>query len=190
MLREDKIFQKEYQSNEFGSLCNVYGSLGLPGVVIHVMCKVRVGSLNLITCLRQAVERVYGTADRPVGVGGVFRITNGIIKSHVMPNFPSKDLLSQADVDAWLKYYHVGPITWADPLICMSIFQGSDLSGWDLRLEHTHFFQKVRLGVRGVDGGAIGHGGHYHYDLTPETIEYEGYFLPAQYLYRIDQPRQ
>jgi hypothetical protein len=182
------VLLKEYNSNEFGSLCNVYGSLGLPGLVIRVVCQVRTGPLNPITCLRTAVARVYGATDRPVGVGGVFRITNGIVKSHVMPNFPTKDLLTQEDVDGWLKYYRVGPVCRTDPLVCLSIFQGSDLSGWDLRLEHTHFFQKVQPGVLGIDGGAIGHGGHYHYDLTPDTIEYEGYFLPAQYLYRVDQP--
>jgi hypothetical protein len=123
-----------------------------------------------------------------VGVGGVFRIVNGKIKSHVMPNFPTKDLLTQEDVDAWLKFYHVGPVSYADPLTCLTVFQSTDLAGWDLRLEHTHFFQKVQDGVLGKDEGGVGHGGHYHYDLTPETIEYEGYFLPAQYLYRIDQP--
>lgn len=31
-------------------------------------------------------------------------------------------------------------------------------------------------------------GGHYHYDVTPEDVEYLGYFVPAEYIYRIDKP--
>ncbi|ELV13532.1 hypothetical protein TREES_T100004622 [Tupaia chinensis] len=52
------------------------------------------------------------------------------------------------------------------------------IMGFDLRLEHTHFFSHH------------GEGGHYHYDTTPETVEYLGYFLPAELLYRIDQPKE
>jgi hypothetical protein len=32
-----------------------------------------------------------------------------------------------------------------------------------------------------------GDAGHYHYDTTPELVEYTGYFRPAERLYRIDQ---
>nr|XP_011744217.1 ester hydrolase C11orf54 homolog [Macaca nemestrina] len=52
------------------------------------------------------------------------------------------------------------------------------IHGFDLRLEHTHFFSHH------------GEGGHYHYDTTPDTVEYLGYFLPAEFLYRIDQPKE
>ncbi|XP_031751833.1 ester hydrolase C11orf54 homolog isoform X2 [Xenopus tropicalis] len=48
--------------------------------------------------------------------------------------------------------------------------------GYDLRLEHTHCFSHH------------GEGGHYHYDTTPDTVEYLGYFHPAELLYRIDKP--
>ena len=33
-----------------------------------------------------------------------------------------------------------------------------------------------------------GEGGHYHYDVTPEEVQYVGYFTPAEKLYRIDKP--
>ncbi|XP_073937291.1 ester hydrolase C11orf54 homolog isoform X1 [Castor canadensis] len=52
------------------------------------------------------------------------------------------------------------------------------IMGFDLRLEHTHFFSRH------------GEGGHYHYDTTPDTVEYLGYFTPAHFLYRIDQPKE
>ncbi|XP_041054105.1 ester hydrolase C11orf54 homolog isoform X2 [Carcharodon carcharias] len=50
--------------------------------------------------------------------------------------------------------------------------------GFDLRVEHTHCFSHH------------GEGGHYHYDTTPDTVEYLGYFLPAELLYRIDRPEK
>nr|DBA33377.1 TPA: hypothetical protein GDO54_001069 [Pyxicephalus adspersus] len=50
------------------------------------------------------------------------------------------------------------------------------IMGFDLRLEHTHCFSHH------------GEGGHYHNDTTPDTVQYLGYFHPAEYLYRIDRP--
>uniref|UniRef100_A0A8C6FA23 DUF1907 domain-containing protein n=1 Tax=Monodon monoceros TaxID=40151 RepID=A0A8C6FA23_MONMO len=49
---------------------------------------------------------------------------------------------------------------------------------FDLWLEHTHCFSHHE------------EGGHYHYDTTPDTVEYLGYFLPAEFLYCIDQPTE
>lgn len=49
--------------------------------------------------------------------------------------------------------------------------------GLDLRVEHTHGFSHH------------GEGGHYYIDTTPDTVEYQGYFLPAEFIYRIDRPK-
>ena len=38
-----------------------------------------------------------------------------------------------------------------------------------MRLEHTHGLNKEKC-----------QGGHYHYDTTPEVIEYTGYFNLAE----------
>ena len=49
----------------------------------------------------------------------------------------------------------------------------------NLRLEHTHFYS--------LDGSH--QGGHYHYDVTPDIIEYKAYFNIAQSnesIHRID----
>lgn len=48
----------------------------------------------------------------------------------------------------------------------------------DLRIQHFHSFSNHE------------EGGHYHYDTTPETVEYVGYFNLGQKLYRIDQPER
>jgi hypothetical protein len=45
-----------------------------------------------------------------------------------------------------------------------------------LRMEHTHCFSDH------------GDGGHYHFDTTPENVEYEAYFNIAKIIYRVDLP--
>ena len=50
--------------------------------------------------------------------------------------------------------------------------------GMDLRVEHFHCFSEH------------GQGGHYHFDTTPNEVEYRGYFMLADYVYRVDQPPQ
>ena len=45
-----------------------------------------------------------------------------------------------------------------------------------MRIEHTHCFSHH------------GEGGHYHYDTTPEEVEYEAYFVVAEQLLRVDRP--
>ena len=88
----------------------------------------------------------------------------------------------------WLKFYYCDP-----PLTCLSTFVSHDpvscvelsahchaassyTQGLDLRVEHTHCFSDH------------GQGGHYHFDSTPDDVLYEGYFVVAEQLYRIDKP--
>ena len=58
----------------------------------------------------------------------------------------------------------------------MTVSLLSSLQGLDLRVEHTHCFSHH------------GEGGHYHYDITPNDVEYHGYYNVAEQLIRIDQP--
>ena len=46
----------------------------------------------------------------------------------------------------------------------------------DLRMEHFHGFSDH------------GDGGHYHYDTTPDDVQYVGYFNVGEYMYRVDRP--
>lgn len=50
---------------------------------------------------------------------------------------------------------------------------GQDL---DLRLQHFHSFSQSNWG------------GHYHYDTTPNTVEYEAYLNLAERVVRVDKP--
>ena len=74
-------------------------------------------------------------------------------------------------VDKWLKFFEMHA-----PLTCQTTFI-SDQMGIDFRMEHTHFFSDHN------------DGGHYHYDLTPEEVEYSGYFLPCTKAFRVAPSR-
>ncbi|XP_035884582.1 ester hydrolase C11orf54 homolog isoform X5 [Phyllostomus discolor] len=164
-------YSEKYHDFGFALLANLFASEGQPGKVIEVKAKRRTGKLNFVTCMRQTLEKHYG--DKPVGMGGTFIVQKGKVKTHIMPpEFSSCPLNSEEELNKWLHFYEMKA-----PLICLPVFVSKD-PGFDLRLEHTHFFSHH------------GDGGHYHYDTTPETVEYLGYFLPAEFLYRIDRPKE
>ncbi|XP_059042493.1 ester hydrolase C11orf54 homolog isoform X2 [Mustela lutreola] len=154
-----------------GAGAGPFQTLGFNCEVIEVKAKRRTGKLNFVTCMRQTLEKHYG--NKPVGMGGTFIIQKGKAKTHIMPaEFSSCPLNSDEEVNKWLRFYEMKA-----PLVCLPVFVSRD-PGFDLRLEHTHCFSHH------------GEGGHYHYDTTPDTVEYLGYFLPAEFLYRIDQPKE
>ncbi|XP_036180593.1 ester hydrolase C11orf54 homolog isoform X3 [Myotis myotis] len=164
-------YSEKYHDYGCALLANLFASEGQPGKVIEVKAKRRNGKLNFVTCMRQTLEKHYG--DKPVGMGGTFVIQKGKVKTHVMPReFSPCPLNSDEDVNNWLHFYEMKA-----PLICLPVFVSKD-PGFDLRLEHTHCFSHH------------GEGGHYHHDTTPDIVEYLGYFLPAEFLYRIDQPKE
>ncbi|XP_077995627.1 ester hydrolase C11orf54 homolog [Glandiceps talaboti] len=157
------------KSTDFCLLANLYASEGKPGKVIEVKASTRTGEENFVTCMRKTLKEKYG--DLPVGIGGAFLIEKGKAKIHVMPAFSTKPLQSEDDVNEWLHFYNM-----KSTLVCLSTFISHD-PGLDLRVEHTHCFSHH------------GDGGHYHYDVTPDEVEYRGYFVPAEYIYRIDAPQ-
>jgi len=165
-----------YPHNEVGVLANLLLSDGLPGKVLQVRVSKRNGEENFVSCMRAALMHRYGVAPSnrggvAVALGGAFQILNGEIKGHVMPDFPGIDLLNSDAVDSFLKFFHMH-----SPLTCLSVFVSNDVREVGFRLEHTHFFS---------DHAEVG---HYHYDLTPDSVEYWGYFIPAEKAYRIGKP--
>jgi hypothetical protein len=48
----------------------------------------------------------------------------------------------------------------------------------DLRVQHFHSFS------------THGDGGHYHIDITPDIVEYEGYFTIGHRIVRVDRPHK
>uniref|UniRef100_A0A8C2KYQ8 DUF1907 domain-containing protein n=2 Tax=Cyprinus carpio TaxID=7962 RepID=A0A8C2KYQ8_CYPCA len=88
------------------------------------------------------------------------------------PEFSACPLNTNEDVNNWLRHFEISA-----PLIFQTVMVSRD-PGLDLRVEHTHGFSHH------------GEGGHYYIDTTPNTVEYLGYFLPAEFIYRIDRPTE
>ncbi|XP_069767523.1 ester hydrolase C11orf54 homolog isoform X3 [Narcine bancroftii] len=153
-----------------GASAASFKAVGVNAEVVEVRSCRRTGQNNFVSCMRETLEKHFG--DKPVGVGGTFLIQKGKAKIHIMPEFSSCPLNSDEELNNWLKFFDMSA-----PLICQSVFVSHDL-GFDLRVEHTHCFSHH------------GEGGHFHYDTTPDTVEYLGYFLPADYIYRIDRPKK
>ena len=167
-VRNGRCHLQEYPHKEFCLLGNFLASEGKMKKVCHIRVRKRTGSDNFVSSIRKAIISRYGS--KCIGLGGVFLIKEGKAKLHVMPAFSEDPLNSDSDIENWLKFYEM-----TSPLVCLSVLVSSD-PGLDLRLEHTHCFSDH------------GEGGHYHYDTTPDHIEYEGYFTVAEEIVRVDRP--
>eukprot|EP00088_Acartia_fossae_P049409 TRINITY_DN5439_c0_g1_i3.p1 TRINITY_DN5439_c0_g1~~TRINITY_DN5439_c0_g1_i3.p1 ORF type:complete len:330 (-),score=69.06 TRINITY_DN5439_c0_g1_i3:54-1016(-) len=151
-------------------LGNLFLSEGKPGKVLKICCKNRTGSKNFVSCMRETLVDHYG--EQAVGMGGVFKILSGKVKIHVMPDFSPCPITSDAEVNQWLKFYEV-----PTPFTVLSTFISRD-PGLDLRVEHSH----------GWGEAEVSSGGHYHYDTTPQQVQYLGYYNLADFIYRLDKP--
>lgn len=151
-------------------LGNLFSSEAKPGKVIKVHVKKRTGQKNFIEALRNSIEEHYNK-DQLVGIGGVFLLAQGKVKQHVMRDFSKTPLEDDDALNNWLKFYEMSA-----PLVAVGTFSSNDGGDLDLRVQHFHSFS------------THGEAGHYHYDTTPETAEYLGYFNVAQELVRIDKP--
>lgn len=153
--------------------CALLGNLflceGKPGKVLKVTAKKRIGQENFISAMRLTLHE-YFTDDKTVGLGGVFLLKEGKAKQHVMDHFSKEPLNTEEELNEWLTFHEM-----RSPLIAVGTLVTNE-ADLDLRLQHFHSFSKH------------GEGGHYHYDTTPETVEYEGYFNVGQRIVRIDKP--
>lgn len=164
-------YSDKFSDCYFGLMANLYACEGKPGKVIEVRAKKRTGEQSIVSALRKTLEDHY--PDKSLALGGTFVIQKGKAKIHIMPReFSACPLNTNDEVNNWLKHFEVSA-----PLICQSVLVSRD-PGLDLRVEHTHLFSHH------------GEGGHYYIDTTPDIVEYVGYFLPAEYVYRIDRPEE
>ncbi|XP_062582567.1 ester hydrolase C11orf54 homolog [Saccostrea cucullata] len=153
---------------EFSLMGNFLCSDGQPGKVIEVKASNRTGEENFMSSMR-----IYIFSQNclfPMGSLLLLLYTN--IYYLLQPDFSDKPLDSQEKVNNWLKFYEMDAI-----LVCVGELVSHD-PGYDLRVEHFHCFSDH------------GQGGHYHFDVTPKDVEYRGYFVLAESIYRIDQPVQ
>ena len=178
-----KCKSSKYTARKHGGLGNIYYSDGKPGKVIKIKIKGRLGKQgSLPQAMRTALKENLSTEnDNHFAVAGVFRILNGKIKSHVQPDYDTikheyYDPKQMKCVKDFLKFYEpIGP-----HFQCYSILWTGDPTGGKLNLresgEHTHFHS-----YKGTQDA-----GHYHFDVTPEEIEYECYFNIPEEVHRVN----
>ena len=178
-----KCKSSKYTARKHGGLGNIYYSDGKPGKVIKIMIKGRSGKQgSLPQAMRTALKENLSTEnDNHFAVAGVFRILKGKIKSHVQPDYDTikheyYDPKQMKCVKDFLKFYEpIGP-----HFQCYSILWTGDPTGGKLNLresgEHTNFHS-----YKGTEDA-----GHYHFDVTPEEIEYECYFNIPEEVHRVN----
>ena len=180
---DKKCIVEDYNDSKHGGLGNVYYSDGVKGKVIYLKIKKRVGKQgSLPQAIRAALsENLKIFNNDHIALAGVFRVLNGKIRSHVQPDY--KDIkheyydpkLMKCTKDFLQFYEPVGP-----KLQCYTVLWTGDPMGGELNLresgEHTHFHSYEHKNDAG----------HYHFDVTPDEIEYEGYFNTAQEVHRVN----
>ncbi|XP_068187784.1 ester hydrolase C11orf54 homolog [Antennarius striatus] len=170
-----KCFQGKYSEitsdNKIGPLGNLYACEGKPGKVIEVRANKRTGNYSIVTALRRILREHY--PDKSMALGGTFLLQKGKARVHLMPREITDCPIQTPDkAGDFLRIFEINA-----PVICPTVLVSKD-PDMDLRIEHTHCFSHH------------GEGGHYHIDTTPDTVEYLGYFMPAEFVYRIDKPTE
>ena len=174
---------EKYTARKHGGLGNIFYTDGVRGKVIKIKIKGRSGEQgSLPQAMRKALsDNLKIEGNDHLALAGVFRMLKGKIKSHVQPDYADikheyYDPEQMKCVKDFLQFYEsVGP-----ELQGYSILWTGDPTGGDLNLresgEHTHFHSYTKENSAG----------HYHFDVTPEEIEYEGYFNTAEEVHRVN----
>ena len=174
---------EKYTARKHGGLGNVYYTDGVKGKVIKIKIKGRSGDQgSLPQAMRKALTDNLPIKDNEhIALAGIFRILKGQIKSHVQPDYADikheyYDAKQMKCVKDFFQFYEpVGP-----ELQGYSVLWTGDPTGGNLDLresgEHTHFHSYTKENVAG----------HYHFDVTPNDIEYEGYFNIAKEVHRVN----
>jgi len=181
--KNKECIAEKYTARKHGGLGNVFYTDGVRGRVIKIKIKGRSGEQGSLTqAMRKSLSDNLKIKDNDhIALAGVFRILNGKIRSHVQPDY--KDIKHEyydpeqmKCVKDFLQFYEpVGP-----ELQGYCVLWTGDPTGGNLNLresgEHTHFHSYTKENVAG----------HYHFDVTPEEIEYEGYFNTAEEVHRVN----
>jgi len=171
---------ERYSALTCGPIANLFVSEGAPGDVIRVDVRTRIGDqISLTQAMRDGLAAIV-QGDDHVGLGGVFELLEGKVRSHVMPNYDCiedgyYDTEKEQVVRDFLQFYeHMGP-----GLLFFCALWTGDPTGGKLNLrpsgEHTHFYHP---------DNSMQQAGHYHGDVTPEGVHYRGYFNVASKIFR------
>jgi hypothetical protein len=181
--KNKECIAEKYTARKHGGLGNVFYTDGVRGKVIKIKIKGRSGEQGSLTqAMRKALsDNLQIKNNDHMALAGVFRILNGKIRSHVQPDY--KDIKHEyydpeqmKCVKDFLQFYEpVGP-----ELQGYCVLWTGDPTGGNLNLresgEHTHFHSYTKENIAG----------HYHFDVTPNEIEYEGYFNTAAEVHRVN----
>lgn len=177
---DKECISEPYPADTCGPIANMFVSEGAPGDVVCIEVKKRISEqMSLTQTMRESLASITGDKNH-VGIGGVFELLQGKIKSHVMPNYDCLvdgyyDVSQEQVVKDFLQFYdHMGP-----GLLFFTALWTGDPTGDDLNLrasgEHTHFYHPDT---------SIQQAGHYHGDVTPDDVHYRGYFKLADRIIR------
>ena len=181
--KNKECITKKYTTRKHGGLGNIFFSDGKIGKVIKILLKKRIGNQgSLPQAIRNSlIENITLKKNDHIAMGGVFRILKGGVKSHVQPDYDDikheyyDPKLMKCTKDFLQFYEPVGP-----NLQCYSVLWTGDPTGGNLNLrdsgEHTHFHSYKNKSEAG----------HYHFDVTPDDIEYECYFNLAYEVFRVN----
>ena len=176
---------------QVGCIGNLLFTEGKPAEeVIQVSARFRRAERNwsedphdqeFIRILRTALAEKYPQMTKHVVYGGVVLVLKGRTVTHVMPPyFPpagAKPGKSFPDMGGWAEcfYYSDNKLVGATTLMN---HQGAGLpkEHGQYRLDHTHFFTQDNKEA-----------GHYHYDVSPEEIEYVAFLVPAKTVTKVDK---
>ncbi len=181
--KNKECIAEKYTARKHGGLGNVFYTDGVRGKVIKIKIKGRSGEQGSLTqAMRKALsDNLQIKNNDHMALAGVFRILKGKIRSHVQPDY--KDIKHEyydpeqmKCVKDFLQFYEpVGP-----ELQGYCVLWTGDPTGGNLNLresgEHTHFHSYTKENIAG----------HYHFDVTPDEIEYEGYFNTASEVHRVN----
>ena len=178
--QERQCIVEHYDSLDCGPIANLFVSEGAPGQIIRVEVRTRTGDqASLTQLIRECLASITG-GDRQIGMGGAFKLLQGRVRSHVMPDYACLtegyyDIEKEMVVKDFLQFYeHMGP-----NLLCLCTLWTGDPTGGDLNLrtsgEHTHFYHQDDNEQQA---------GHYHGDVTPDEVHYVGYFQLAEQIFR------
>jgi len=171
---------EHYMAMTCGPIANLFVSEGAPGDVIRVDVRNRTGDqFSFTQAIRTSLESISDDG-RHIGMGGVFELVSGKVRSHVMPNYECLvdgyyDTEQEQVVKDFLQFYeHMGP-----GLLMFCTLWTGDPSGGNLNLrmsgEHTHFYHS---------DDALQQAGHYHGDVSANDVHYRGYFNLASKIVR------
>ena len=156
--RDKECIVEDYGALIHSGLSNLYLCDGRPGQVVKVEVSTRSGDeASLTQAIRKSmIDNLAANDAQQIALGGVFKITRGRVRSHVMPDyncigFEYFDEEKNEAFRDFLQFHEMGP-----NLLCFSVLWTGDPTGFGLHLrssgEHTHFYA--------IDGKQ--EAGHYH----------------------------